>query len=100
MTNDWHPGDGAAMFEVCSQFGREGVVAKRLAARYLPGRRTRAWLKQKCPAWVRDYAPRRRRAEWGVDPFCDLGTILSPIDAGPTFIPTTPCDALRPDGTR
>jgi ATP-dependent DNA ligase len=63
VTNGWYPGDGATMFEVCSQLGHEGVVAKHLDAPYLPGRRSRMWLKQKCPSWVREHAPRRRPAE-------------------------------------
>jgi bifunctional non-homologous end joining protein LigD len=40
-------GDGHATLEVSKQFGLEGVVAKRLDARYEPGRRSRAWLKVK-----------------------------------------------------
>jgi bifunctional non-homologous end joining protein LigD len=40
-------GDGAATIEVSERFGLEGVVAKRLAARYEPGRRSRAWVKIK-----------------------------------------------------
>ena len=40
-------GPGKAFFaEVCSQ-GLEGVMAKRLASRYRPGRRTDAWIKIK-----------------------------------------------------
>jgi bifunctional non-homologous end joining protein LigD len=60
-TNGWYPGDGETLFQVCSELGHEGVVAKRLDATYLPGRRSRMWLKRKCPDWKRDHAPRRRR---------------------------------------
>jgi bifunctional non-homologous end joining protein LigD len=59
-TNGWHQGDGDTLFRVCSELGHEGVVAKRLDAPYLPGRRTRTWLKRKPDAWKRDHAPRRR----------------------------------------
>jgi bifunctional non-homologous end joining protein LigD len=40
-------GDGDATIEVSKTFGLEGVVAKRLDARYEPGRRSSAWLKLK-----------------------------------------------------
>ena len=59
-TNGWYPSDGDTLFQVCVELGHEGVVAKRLDAPYLPGRRTRFWLKRKCPAWKRDHTPRRR----------------------------------------
>jgi len=40
-------GSGQAFFaEICHQ-GLEGMMAKRLASRYLPGRRTHAWTKIK-----------------------------------------------------
>ena len=39
--------DGAAAFETATRLGLEGVVAKRLDARYLPGRRSPAWRKVK-----------------------------------------------------
>jgi bifunctional non-homologous end joining protein LigD len=60
ITNGWYPGDGDSLFEVCVELGHEGLVAKRLDAPYLPGKRTRSWLKKKSPAWKRDHAPRRR----------------------------------------
>jgi bifunctional non-homologous end joining protein LigD len=62
--NGWHPGDGETLFQVVSDLGHEGVVAKRLDSPYLPGTRTRSWLKRKTPAWKRDHAPRRRPREW------------------------------------
>jgi DNA ligase D-like protein (predicted ligase) len=40
-------GRGKAFFEEVVQQGLEGVVAKRLASRYLPGKRTDAWIKIK-----------------------------------------------------
>jgi bifunctional non-homologous end joining protein LigD len=39
--------DGKALFEAVKKEGLEGVVAKRKDSRYLPGRRTRDWLKVK-----------------------------------------------------
>jgi bifunctional non-homologous end joining protein LigD len=60
VTNCWHPGDGQTLFQVCVELGHEGVVAKRLDAAYLAGRRSRSWMKRKTPDWKRDHAPRRR----------------------------------------
>jgi bifunctional non-homologous end joining protein LigD len=42
-----HRGDGAALLEATAKQGLEGIVAKRIDSRYLPGRRGRAWLKVK-----------------------------------------------------
>jgi bifunctional non-homologous end joining protein LigD len=39
--------DGQALFEAAKKEGLEGVVAKREDSRYLPGKRTREWLKVK-----------------------------------------------------
>jgi bifunctional non-homologous end joining protein LigD len=39
--------DGNALFAAAKAEGLEGVVAKRAASRYLPGKRTRDWLKVK-----------------------------------------------------
>jgi bifunctional non-homologous end joining protein LigD len=39
--------DGQALFEAAKQQRFEGIVAKRLESRYLPGKRTREWLKIK-----------------------------------------------------
>lgn len=39
--------DGAELFQVSREQGLEGVVCKRLDSLYLPGRRTRNWLKVK-----------------------------------------------------
>jgi bifunctional non-homologous end joining protein LigD len=59
-TNGWYEDEGDTLFQVCVELGHEGVVAKRLDAPYLPGIRSRAWLKRKCLEWKRDHAPRRR----------------------------------------
>jgi ATP-dependent DNA ligase len=40
-------GAGSALLEATREQGLEGVVAKRLQSTYLPGRRTRNWLKTK-----------------------------------------------------
>jgi bifunctional non-homologous end joining protein LigD len=41
-----HP-DGPALLELMRRTGQEGVIAKRLASRYLPGRRSPDWIKVK-----------------------------------------------------
>ena len=46
-TPTYHRGDGAALMELTRERGLEGIVAKRLDSRYLPGKRSRAWLKVK-----------------------------------------------------
>jgi bifunctional non-homologous end joining protein LigD len=43
----YHPGEGAALLDASRERGLEGIVAKRLRSAYLPGRRTREWLKVK-----------------------------------------------------
>jgi bifunctional non-homologous end joining protein LigD len=40
-------GDGQAVFDTSAQRGLEGVMAKRTDSRYVPGRRTPAWVKVK-----------------------------------------------------
>jgi bifunctional non-homologous end joining protein LigD len=45
-------GEGEALFEAALQLQLEGVVAKRLAAPYQPGARSRDWLKVKRPGAV------------------------------------------------
>jgi bifunctional non-homologous end joining protein LigD len=47
QTPTYHRGDGKGLLDLTRQRGLEGLVAKRLDSRYLPGRRTRAWLKVK-----------------------------------------------------
>lgn len=41
------PETGAALFDAAAAHGLEGVIAKRLASRYRPGKRSRDWLKLK-----------------------------------------------------
>ncbi|HYU60693.1 MAG TPA: non-homologous end-joining DNA ligase [Solirubrobacterales bacterium] len=47
QTPSHHVGDGAALLEASRERGLEGIIAKRLDSRYLPGRRSRTWLKVK-----------------------------------------------------
>jgi bifunctional non-homologous end joining protein LigD len=47
QTPAYHRGDGAALLEASRAQGLEGVVAKRLGSQYVPGRRSRDWLKIK-----------------------------------------------------
>jgi bifunctional non-homologous end joining protein LigD len=47
QTPTYHRGDGRKLLDLTRQRNLEGLVAKRLDSRYLPGRRTRAWLKVK-----------------------------------------------------
>jgi bifunctional non-homologous end joining protein LigD len=47
QTPRWHRGEGAALLAASRERGLEGVVAKRLGSRYLPGKRSEAWLKVK-----------------------------------------------------
>ncbi|SDT72930.1 bifunctional non-homologous end joining protein LigD [Jiangella sp. DSM 45060] len=44
---DYQRGDGDVLLDATRRQGLEGVVAKRLASRYQPGRRSRDWLKIK-----------------------------------------------------
>ena len=44
---DFHVGEGAALLAATREQGLEGVIAKRLDSRYLPGRRSDGWLKIK-----------------------------------------------------
>jgi len=47
QTPSSHRGEGEELLDLTRKRGLEGLVAKRLDSRYLPGRRTRAWLKVK-----------------------------------------------------
>ena len=47
QTPSYHRGDGAALLAASRAQGLEGIVAKRLASPYRPGRRGRDWLKVK-----------------------------------------------------
>jgi bifunctional non-homologous end joining protein LigD len=42
-----HVGDGEALYTVAEEQGLEGLVAKRVDSRYLPGGRSRSWIKVK-----------------------------------------------------
>jgi bifunctional non-homologous end joining protein LigD len=46
-TPPWYAGGGADVLQASALQGLEGVMAKRLASPYLPGRRSSAWLKVK-----------------------------------------------------
>jgi len=47
QTPTYHRGEGKALLKLTEERGLEGLVAKRLDSRYVPGGRTRAWLKVK-----------------------------------------------------
>jgi bifunctional non-homologous end joining protein LigD len=47
QTPSYHRGEGEALLRLTQSRGLEGLVAKGLDSRYLPGRRSRAWLKVK-----------------------------------------------------
>lgn len=47
QTPPWYPGEGRALLSAATQTGLEGIIAKRLASTYEPGRRSRDWLKIK-----------------------------------------------------
>jgi bifunctional non-homologous end joining protein LigD len=47
QTPSYHRGDGAALQAASRQRGLEGIIAKRLASPYRPGKRSREWLKIK-----------------------------------------------------
>src|SRR5262249_40933562 len=47
------------LLEVCAEHDLEGIVAKRLMSRYVPGHRSADWVKIKTPAWREHHAPVR-----------------------------------------
>lgn len=47
QTPTYNAGEGDNMLEACRRLGLEGIVAKRLDSRYLPGKRPGTWLKIK-----------------------------------------------------
>ena len=51
--------DADDLLRACKELGQEGIVLKRLDARYTPGARSNAWRKVKTADWYRDHAPRR-----------------------------------------
>ena len=66
----------ADLVSTCEDHGVEGVVAKRLASPYRPGRRSADWVKIKCPEWTAVHAPRAAlRGSW---PPADLTPLLRP----------------------
>jgi bifunctional non-homologous end joining protein LigD len=70
-------GAGKAYFEAACQQGLEGLMAKRLDSRYLPGKRTDCWIKikrqQTCVCVVIGFVPE------GKD---DIGSLLVAIEDG------------------
>lgn len=70
-------GAGNAYFDAVCERGLEGIVAKRLNSRYLPGKRTDAWIKIKrqhaCVCVVIGFVPE------GAD---DLGSLLVAMEDG------------------
>jgi bifunctional non-homologous end joining protein LigD len=52
-------GPPAPSIEACMAAGLEGVVLKLKTSPYLPGRRTKSWVKLKSPTWRTEHAPRR-----------------------------------------
>lgn len=52
-------GPPAPSIEACMAAGLEGVVLKLKTSTYLPGRRTKSWVKLKSPTWRTEHAPRR-----------------------------------------
>jgi hypothetical protein len=67
------------LFQVCTGLGHDGVVAKKLDVPYVPGKRTRTWLKKKSPPWKRDHA--RGAAGPGVVGWLP---VLTPTEEGQT----------------
>lgn len=51
--------DGVELLASCGALDLEGIVAKRVSARYRPGARSRDWLKIKTPMWRVEHAHRR-----------------------------------------
>ena len=52
--------DAPELLRACEVKGVEGVVLKRLASRYWPGRRSHDWRKVKVSAWRAEHLERRR----------------------------------------
>lgn len=60
IVNTYAAEDLEDILRACKDHGAEGVMLKRLDARYEPGQRSSAWRKVKCPQW-RAHSERRRR---------------------------------------
>jgi bifunctional non-homologous end joining protein LigD len=79
-------GEGLRMLRAARQHELEGVVAKRLSSRYLPGRRSRSWVKVKrfhratlvVTGWVP--WPGRRSGPLALGYFCPV------LDGGPSEV--------------
>ena len=63
----WSDVTGDIMLDVAAEFGLEGVVAKRAASKYQPGRRSQAWLKtplrRRAPVVIGGWVPSGHRAD-------------------------------------
>jgi bifunctional non-homologous end joining protein LigD len=59
----WSDIDGPTLAEIATELGVEGTVSKRADSRYLPGRRTRSWIKSplrhRITVWIIGYASGR-----------------------------------------
>ena len=55
--------DAEDLLDACTRLKQEGIVLKKLDARYTPGARTDVWRKIKTHAWKVDHAPRRMPKE-------------------------------------
>ena len=51
--------DAEDLLVACTRLKQEGIVLKKLDARYVPGVRSEVWRKVKTTDWRRDHAPRR-----------------------------------------
>ena len=51
--------DAEDLLDACARLRQEGIVLKRLDARYTPGVRTDAWRKVKTAVWRTNHGPRR-----------------------------------------
>ena len=51
--------DAEDLLDACTRLKQEGIVLKKLDARYVPGVRSDVWRKVKPTDWRRDHAPRR-----------------------------------------
>ena len=74
QTPAYHRGDGSALLAASRERGLEGIIAKRLGSRYVPGRRSRDWLKVKNvrsqEVLIGGWLPGKRRREG------ELGALL------------------------
>ena len=52
-------GDADDLLDACVSFRQEGIVLKKVDARYVPGARSDSWRKVKTAEWRSDHGPRR-----------------------------------------